>query len=92
MTSLAARIALVNPDALLFEPRDVYDPCIVAIGHRSVNGPCVAVYDYERLLRAVQAHLSCDDEEAAEWVDYNMDGAWMGENTPRIRHYGEGPV
>jgi hypothetical protein len=85
-----------NPDALLFEPREVYDPCIIGVesSHpddwwedtRDPEAPPVAVYDYD-LLRAAFLKLADDDateEEAEEFIDFNMAGAWVGNGTPII--------
>ena len=85
------RLAALNPDALLLEPRDVYDSCVVDItdnphDHWPRQTPAwVAVYDGEAVLEATSLAHDCTHEEAAEHVGYNMVGAWLGDGTPTFR-------
>ena len=73
-------LEMENPDALLMEPRDRYDACIVGIGHRFSDGPLV-MYSIERILGVLEAD-GMTDEEAVEWYHFNILGAWVGEGTP----------
>jgi hypothetical protein len=54
------------------------------IGFTSRPGlPLLAVYDYEKLVDVfINDGLSYED--AVEWVDFNIVGAWHGEKTPII--------
>lgn len=97
------RLATENPNALLLEPREWYDPCIVGVasfheddwwaGQRSEDALPVFVYDYDMLVQAFLTHANADPElggsecgydEAQEFVDFNMAGAWLGDGTPII--------
>jgi hypothetical protein len=93
------RLASVHPDALLLEPREWYDACLVGLAvrhpddywkdYRGDDAPLVAVYDYDLLVRAFMSYgagpeAGCTDEEAREFVDFNMVGAWLGSGTPII--------
>ena len=91
-------LTTVNPLALLLEPREWYDPCIVGVasfheddwwaGQREEDSLPVYVYDYDRVVQAFMAHAmpegSCSIDEAQEFVDFNMTGAWVGNGTPII--------
>lgn len=45
--------------------------------------PPVAVYDNDRLIAHFMAQ-GMTFEEAVEWIDYNIIGAWVGEGTPGV--------
>ena len=78
-----------NPDALLLEPREVYDEALVGVTDnpddhwpRQTN-TVVAVYSAEKCIEAIMhATQDCDFVSAEEWFSYNTSGAWVGENTP----------
>ena len=73
-------LEMENPDALLMEPRDRYDACIVGIGHRFNDGP-LAMYSIERILALLEED-GMTREEALESYHFNIIGAWVGEGTP----------
>jgi len=101
---LLDRLAQVHPDALLLEPREWYDACVIGLAvrhpddywkdYRGDDAPLVAVYDYDLLVSAFLTHgqgpeselggEGCTSEEAREFVDFNMVGAWLGSGTPII--------
>lgn len=79
-------------------PINALDPATVVwtgcdhaiVGHGSRCGqPDLLVYDYTRLL-TVFTRQGMSREDAREWVDVNIVGAWVGEHTPitlyRPRH------
>tara|TARA_R100001443_G_scaffold14286_6_gene24208 strand:+ start:3346 stop:3609 length:264 start_codon:yes stop_codon:yes gene_type:complete len=69
-----------NPEALLLEPRECFDPAIVAID----DG--VAVYNGDLLIECMMAYDSCCYDDAADWVHYNTVGSLQGRpNEPIIR-------
>lgn len=45
--------------------------------------PPVAIYDNDRLIEHFMAQ-GMTFEEAVEWIDYNVIGAWVGEGTPAV--------
>lgn len=69
-----AKIAEVNPDAVLW---DGLDEAIIGITQDNV-----AVYDIHKMELEVMKLHKCSFEEAVEWVDYNILSAYVGENTP----------
>jgi len=71
-------IAEINPDALLC---DGFDEAIIGMAERINLGPVVA-YDVDKILNIMVERDGMTYEEAIEYFDYNILGAWMGENTP----------
>jgi len=70
-----ARIAEVNPDAILW---DNLDEAIIGIDVDNV-----AVYDIYKMELEIMKQHECTFEEAVEWVDYNILSAYVGEWTPK---------
>jgi len=66
----------MNPDALKM---DGYDDCIagIVLGYK---GSCL-LYDMGKVIDKMMADGMTEDE-AYEYFDYNVLGAWMGEFTP----------
>jgi hypothetical protein len=68
----------INPDALLC---DGFDEAIIGMAERINLGPIVA-YDVDKMLEIMVERDGMSYEDAMEYFDYNILGAWMGENTP----------
>jgi hypothetical protein len=60
---------------------DGCDEALLGIGMRCGQKP-VAVYSHDRLVEAFAQGMTV--EEATEWVQVNILGAWVGEQTPII--------
>jgi hypothetical protein len=94
--TVAEQLAELNPDALLLEPRDVYDTALIGVttepdDHWPRKQPiAVAVYDEDMCLEAIMKWMGCDDEAATEWFCFNTSGAWCGENTPTFTRSSDG--
>jgi len=58
------------------------DAAIVGLGHRCGQESLV-VYDYNKLIE-VFIKQGMTAEESIEWIDFNILGAWIGEDTPII--------
>lgn len=71
------RLAEDNPEAVLW---DGCDEALVGMGYRC-GKRMLAVYDYDLLVK-VFVDQGMSEEEAGEWVEFNIVGAWVGENTP----------
>lgn len=67
-------------EALLLEPRDEYDSCIIGIGYHFNSGP-LAVYSISKVLEVMKG-WGMDEEGAEEYFQFNTIGAWMGDGTP----------
>jgi hypothetical protein len=91
-------LAQENPGALLYPVR--YDGALLGVtlgfGTKSDTEP-VAVYDHTRLLEILTAEFAAQDitdgeeyedeerlDDAEEWIDYNMAGAYLGPDAPVI--------
>ena len=61
-----------------------FDEAIVGVFERCGQPP-VVVYDYDRLREILSMDLGSDDD-AVEWIQFNIEGAWIGERTPAIMH------
>ncbi len=68
-----------NPEALTW---DDCDDALIGIASRC-GKPDLAVYSWDKLVE-VFVGQGCSSEEAIEWVGFNLEGAWLGENTPLI--------
>jgi len=67
-------IAEQYPEAL---KADGFDDCIIGV----TTGGCIA-YDATKMLEQMCSQDHMTMEEAQEYFDFNIDGAYMGEYTP----------
>jgi hypothetical protein len=44
----------------------------------------MSFYDYDKMVQAFVDQEEMTYEEATEWVDFNIVGAYVGENTPLV--------
>ena len=68
-----------NPDALFM---DGLDDAIIGIGQQLTHDP-VVVYDEGRIIGILRS-WGMEEEEAEEYFSFNIQGSWVGENTPII--------
>jgi hypothetical protein len=68
----------INPDAIIV---DGFNEAIIGLAERINLGPIVA-YDVDKMLKIMVERDGMTYEEAMEYFDYNILGAWLGENTP----------
>ena len=71
----------VHPEVIMLEPAEL-DVAILGLVERCGEEP-VLLYSVKKLVGAFEAQ-GMTNEEAAEWVDFNILGAYMGETTPRF--------
>ncbi len=69
----------LDDDVLVLEP-DSFDTAIVGLVSR-VDRPPVVCYSVEKILEVLMED-GMDAEEAREYYEYNMLGAYVGEATP----------
>ena len=70
---------------------DGFETAFVAVGFR-YNGNDIAVYDYDLCINVLTDRDEMSLEEAHEYMDYNVVGAYVGEETPlfiRTQSYDE---
>tara|TARA_R100000808_G_scaffold18894_1_gene41265 strand:- start:674 stop:928 length:255 start_codon:yes stop_codon:yes gene_type:complete len=70
-------IAQYNPEALL---TDGFEDALIGIGQQF--NKVLAVYDKQKCIEILMERDGMTDEEAVEYFDFNVTGAWVGENTP----------
>lgn len=78
--AIKEQLAELNPDAVLW---DGFDEALVGIA--SQFNTYLALYDYERMLAGLEVQ-GLDTFEAAEHLDYNVLGGYLGANTPLVLH------
>jgi hypothetical protein len=69
-------VAAINEGALF---ADGYDDCILGVVRRFGSEP-LALYDYEGIIKKLMVDMSREDAE--EFFEVNIVGAYVGENTP----------
>ncbi len=72
-------LALIAPEAVLV---DGFDDCIIGVGYRGGSGSSVIVYDRNQIVDKLAKRDGMSCEEADEYFDYNIAGAYLGNNTP----------
>jgi len=60
---------------------DGLDSCIIGIGERCSKG-AICVYNRDKVIEKLMNLDGMDREEAEEFFEFNILGAWMGEGTP----------
>jgi len=76
--TLRERIAEENPNALF---ADGFDDALIGMAERC-GQPTLAVYDYGKAVEVLRVRDGMEYEEAVEWMDFNVVGAWFGPHTP----------
>ena len=73
-------IARINPDAIVWD-NPHYDDAIIGMAERCGLGPVVA-YDAYKIINILETRDGMEYGEACEFFEYNINGAYVGENTP----------
>ena len=60
---------------------DGFDDAIVGIGAKFTQTPSV-VYDKSKCVEILMERDGMDYGEALDWMEFNVYGAWVGDNTP----------
>ena len=61
------------------------EDAIIGVGSR-MNMPDVLIYSYNKCVKIFMEKEGWTHEEAIEWMDFNVVGAWVGETTPIFVH------
>ena len=61
------------------------EDAIIGVGSR-MNMPDVLIYSYNKCVKIFMEKEGWTHEEAIEWMDYNVVGAWVGDTTPIFVH------
>ena len=62
---------------------DVFDNAIIGVGERN-NTDSMIVYDYDKMVKVLVTRDDMSYEEAEEYIEFNIVGAWIGDTTPII--------
>jgi hypothetical protein len=76
VADIRAQIAEENPEALF---ADGFDDALIGAARRC-GQPTLAAYHYWRAVRILSTDMTV--EEAVEYMEFNVVGAWMGPHTP----------
>ena len=61
------------------------EDAIIGVGSR-MNMPDVLIYSYNKCVKIFMEKEGWTHEEAIEWMDFNVVGAWVGDTTPIFVH------
>ena len=75
-------IAEVYGEELLFIDPERLDKCIIGVATRCGMSPST-VYDRDQLILAFMED-GMTEEEASEYISFNIEGAYVGEATPLV--------
>ena len=81
MTTTNATLELIeeyNPEAL---KADGFDDAILGVASRCGQNDIIA-YDVNKIIQTLMERDGMDYEEAQEFFEFNIVGAYMGKNTP----------
>jgi hypothetical protein len=59
-----------------------FDNCVVGYTEAQPGRPCLIVYDYEKCITTLMGRDGMEYGEAVEYMDFNVVGAWVGNETP----------
>ena len=81
--TIREQVAEYNEEAIIF---DDLDDAIIGVGQQH-GGQTVAIYDSQKCIEIFAAKFAEDDSsdpymDALEWFEYNVECAYVGENTP----------
>jgi len=62
---------------------DGFDEALIGFSQR-INEPLLAVYSYDKMTDILIERDGMTYEEATEYLDFNVIGAWVGPQTPII--------
>ena len=75
---LLEQLREANPEALL---ADGFEEAFLGISYRFGQNS-IAAYDYNKCIGILMERDGMSDVEACEFFEFNVLGAWVGENTP----------
>lgn len=67
-----------NPQMILW---DGFENAFIGFAERC-GQPTLAVYDHPKMMAVLMERDGLTEEEAFEYISYNVTGGWLGEHTP----------
>jgi hypothetical protein len=61
---------------------DGFEECVIGVAYEKTTGVHRLVYSRAKCIAVLVARDGMSFEEASEYFDYNVEGAYMGEKTP----------
>tara|TARA_B100001250_G_scaffold378958_1_gene369194 strand:- start:1071 stop:1352 length:282 start_codon:yes stop_codon:yes gene_type:complete len=86
-TEKLAKIKEVNPDAIL---ADGFNDAIIGVCGRAGGMGPVVLYDVNKCLEILMERDGMSAEGAVEFFEFNVCGAWVGDETPVFADMFEG--
>jgi len=62
---------------------DGLDEAIIGVGGQ-LGGPQLVMYDADKIIRVLMDQHEFTRDDAVEWLEINVKGAYMGEHTPIV--------
>jgi hypothetical protein len=59
---------------------DGFEDALIGVGYQFNTQ--LAVYDWDKCVSILTQRDKMSHEEAVEWMDFNVTGAWVGKHTP----------
>ena len=78
IAEIKEKLAYCNPDALFL---DGFDAALVGVARRH-SMPEVAVYDYGKCVQVMVDRDGSSHDDGVVYLEYNVAGAYVGENGP----------
>lgn len=85
MDERVTEIAGLNPEALLLSKE--YDEALIGWVKEEYDSPIIALYGADIVIEILQDVEGMTEEDAIEWYEYNIAGAYVGEGTPAFFPY-----
>lgn len=79
MTPVREELSELYPDLLVVEPEYLDEAIVGVVSRIGLEAVC---YDTRKVIRLLMGHERMSHEEAIEYFEYNIKGAWVGEHTP----------
>lgn len=83
--AIKEEIADINPEALFIDgfdgDKDGLNEALIGFGSRCGMND-VAIYSVEKIIETLIIKYDMEEDDAQDWYDYNIEGAFLGENTP----------
>ena len=67
----------LSPDVIV---ADGFEDALIGVGQQF--NKAMAVYDRQKCIEILMERDKMSDEEAVEYFEYNVTGAWVGDYTP----------
>lgn len=67
---------------------DGFDDAIIGVAEHGPGSPIIA-YDFDKCVEILVERDGMEHDEAVEYMDFNVTGSWVGDQTPVFVHLGQ---